>query len=112
MRSLLALRSSCRRYHWIVALAVVALAPACKSTPTQRTRRVDRSVITRDQMLNCEHEFAPGLDKLTKDAPALKVAELKSVSALKLANLKYAAALKVAELKFASALKVAELKSA
>ncbi|PYP76628.1 MAG: hypothetical protein DMD35_18030 [Gemmatimonadetes bacterium] len=52
MRSLLALRSSCRRYHWIVALAVVALAPACKSTPTQRTRRVDRSVITRDQMLD------------------------------------------------------------
>ena len=21
-------------------------------------------------MLNCEHEFAPGLDKLTKDTPA------------------------------------------
>jgi predicted dehydrogenase len=26
--------------------------------------------ITFDQMLNCEHEFAPGLDKLTKDSPA------------------------------------------
>jgi predicted dehydrogenase len=27
-------------------------------------------VITRDQILNCEHEFAPGLDKLTMDSPA------------------------------------------
>lgn len=27
-------------------------------------------VITRDQMLNCEHEFAPDLDKLTMDSPA------------------------------------------
>jgi len=26
--------------------------------------------ITFDQMLNCEHEFAPGLDTLTKDSPA------------------------------------------
>ena len=26
--------------------------------------------ITFDQMLNCEHEFAPGLDKLTNDSPA------------------------------------------
>jgi len=26
--------------------------------------------ITYEQMLNCEHEFAPGLDKLTKDSPA------------------------------------------
>jgi predicted dehydrogenase len=26
--------------------------------------------ITYDQMLNCEHEFAPGLDKLAKDSPA------------------------------------------
>jgi predicted dehydrogenase len=27
-------------------------------------------VITWDDMLNCDHEFAPGLDKLTKDSPA------------------------------------------
>lgn len=27
-------------------------------------------IITYDQMLNCEHEFAPGLDKLTADSPA------------------------------------------
>ena len=27
-------------------------------------------VITRDQMLNCEHEFAPGVDKLAMDSPA------------------------------------------
>ena len=26
--------------------------------------------ITFDQMLNCDHEFAPDLDKLTKDTPA------------------------------------------
>jgi len=26
--------------------------------------------ITFDQMLNCEHEMAPGLDKLTMDSPA------------------------------------------
>jgi predicted dehydrogenase len=26
--------------------------------------------VTFDQMLNCPHEFAPGLDKLTKDSPA------------------------------------------
>lgn len=26
--------------------------------------------VTWDQMLNCDHEFAPGLDKLTKDSPA------------------------------------------
>jgi predicted dehydrogenase len=26
--------------------------------------------ITYDQMLNCEHEFAPNVDKLTKDSPA------------------------------------------
>ncbi len=27
-------------------------------------------VITREQMLNCEHEFAPDVDKLTMDSPA------------------------------------------
>ena len=27
-------------------------------------------VITYDEMLNCEHEFAPGLDRLTADSPA------------------------------------------
>jgi predicted dehydrogenase len=27
-------------------------------------------VITRDQMLNCQHEFAPNADKLTMDSPA------------------------------------------
>ncbi|MCY3017430.1 MAG: Gfo/Idh/MocA family oxidoreductase [Planctomycetota bacterium] len=26
--------------------------------------------VTYEQMLNCDHEFAPGLDKLTKDSPA------------------------------------------
>jgi predicted dehydrogenase len=27
-------------------------------------------VVTRDQMLNCEHEFAPNVDQLTMDSPA------------------------------------------
>lgn len=27
-------------------------------------------VVTFDEMLNCDHEFAPGLDQLTKDSPA------------------------------------------
>jgi len=27
-------------------------------------------IITYDQMLNCEHEFAPGVDKLVMDGPA------------------------------------------
>jgi predicted dehydrogenase len=27
-------------------------------------------IVTFDQMLNCEHEFAPGVDKLTMDGPA------------------------------------------
>ena len=31
-------------------------------------------VITYDDMLNCEHEFAPGVDKLTLDGPAPLVA--------------------------------------
>jgi len=32
-------------------------------------------IITRDQMLNCKHEFAPGVDKLTMDGPAPLVAD-------------------------------------
>jgi predicted dehydrogenase len=31
--------------------------------------------ITYDQMLNCEHEMAPGVDKLTKDSPAPVLAD-------------------------------------
>ncbi|MFP6752917.1 MAG: gfo/Idh/MocA family oxidoreductase, partial [Pirellulaceae bacterium] len=27
-------------------------------------------LITYDQMLNCDHEFAPGIDKMTLDGPA------------------------------------------
>ena len=27
-------------------------------------------VVTFDEMLNCEHEFAPDVDKLTMDSPA------------------------------------------
>ena len=28
------------------------------------------NTVTYDQMLNCEHEFAPDVDKLTEDGPA------------------------------------------
>ena len=52
MRSLLAVHSPRRRRHWRLAIACLALAPACKSAPTRETRRVDRTVITRDQMLD------------------------------------------------------------
>ena len=52
MRSLLAVLHSYRRRHWFVALALIALAPACKSASPRETRRIDRTVITRDQMLD------------------------------------------------------------
>ena len=32
-------------------------------------------IITYDQMLNCNHEFAPGVDKLTMDGPAPLLAD-------------------------------------
>lgn len=32
-------------------------------------------VITYDQMLNCQHDFAPGVDKLTLDGPSVLVAD-------------------------------------
>lgn len=32
-------------------------------------------VITWDNILNCEHEFAPGVDKLTMDSPAPLLAD-------------------------------------
>ena len=32
-------------------------------------------VVTYDEMLNCEHEFAPDVDKLTLDGPAPLLAD-------------------------------------
>jgi hypothetical protein len=32
-------------------------------------------IVTYDDMLNCEHEFAPTVDKLTADGPAPVVAD-------------------------------------
>jgi hypothetical protein len=52
MRSLLAVLPPFRSNRWRVVLAVAALVPACQSTQTHATRRVDRTVITRDQMLD------------------------------------------------------------
>ena len=52
MRSLLAVLPPFRSNRWRVVLAVAALVPACQSTQTHETRRVDRTVITRDQMLD------------------------------------------------------------
>ena len=50
MRSLLAALPVRGRLGGLAALAVVALALGCKSTPREG-RRLDRSVITREQML-------------------------------------------------------------
>ena len=52
MRSLLdlVLLRRCRR--GLVVLALFGLLPACKSGASRETRRLDRSVITRDQMLD------------------------------------------------------------
>jgi hypothetical protein len=52
MRSLLSLLPPYRRRHWLVLVAVVALVPACRSAASRERRRVDRSVITRDQMVD------------------------------------------------------------
>ena len=52
MRSLLAVLSPRRRHGWLVALVLFGLSSACRSTSTRETRRLDRSVITRDQMLD------------------------------------------------------------
>ena len=52
MRSLLALLFPRGRQRWFVALAVIGLVGACKSTAARETRRLDRTVITRDQMLD------------------------------------------------------------
>lgn len=50
MRSLLAALPLRRRHGGLVGLAVVAVALGCQSTPKEG-RRLDRSVITREQML-------------------------------------------------------------
>lgn len=52
MRTSLALLPSCRRPVWFGLLALIALAPACTSAPSRSSRRMDRSVITRDQMVD------------------------------------------------------------
>lgn len=52
MRSLLALLPSCRRCVWLGLLAITALAPACRSASSRSTRRMDRSVITQEQMVD------------------------------------------------------------
>lgn len=43
---------------------------ACITSNMGRMAAHTGQEITFDQMLNCEHEFAPGVDKLTKDSPA------------------------------------------
>ena len=52
MRSLLALLPSRRRCVWLGLLAMTVLLPACQSASSRATRRLDRSVITRDQMVD------------------------------------------------------------
>jgi hypothetical protein len=52
MGSMLALFPPFARNRWRVVLAVAAFVPACQTTQSHATRRVDRTVITRDQMLD------------------------------------------------------------
>jgi hypothetical protein len=55
MRSSLALRSVRRRFTGFAALSVFAVGVACRTTQPKETRRLDRSVITREQMLKGEY---------------------------------------------------------
>lgn len=51
MRSLLARRSKRTRVGWLLALWVIAIGAGCRTAPSRETRRLDRSVISREQML-------------------------------------------------------------
>ena len=52
MRPLPAVHVMRKRAVWLLALCVVVLVAACQSAAPRETRRLDRSVITREQMLN------------------------------------------------------------
>ena len=51
MRSFPALPSVSRRFGWLLALALIAVGAGCRTASSGETRRVDRSVITREQMV-------------------------------------------------------------
>ena len=51
MRSVLALSSVSRRFAWLLALAIIAVGAGCRTASSGETRRVDRSVIMREQMI-------------------------------------------------------------
>lgn len=51
MRSSLSLRPGRIRFRTVLALAVLALGAGCQSSHPREGRRLDRSVITRDEML-------------------------------------------------------------
>ena len=52
MRSLLALLPSFRRSVWVGLVAMIAFAPACRSASSRSSQRMDRSVITQEQMVD------------------------------------------------------------
>src|SRR3982751_457769 len=57
MRSVLAGAQMLRRFGWLSVLTVLAVGAGvgCRTTPSADTRRIDRSVITREQMLKGDY---------------------------------------------------------
>jgi hypothetical protein len=55
MRSLPVAARMRRRFGWLSVLALIAVGSGCRTAPSAETRRVDRSVITREQMLKGEY---------------------------------------------------------
>lgn len=51
MRAVLVIPSVFRRSGWLFAVALIAVGAGCRTAPSGDTRRVDRSVITREQMM-------------------------------------------------------------
>ena len=51
MRSGLAVPSVLRRSGWVLAIVVIAVGAGCRTISSGEARRVDRSVITREQMI-------------------------------------------------------------
>lgn len=51
MRSGLAVPSVLRRSGWVFAIVVIAVGAGCRTASSGEARRVDRSVITREQMI-------------------------------------------------------------
>src|SRR5215207_4988624 len=58
MRSSLSVRCVRRRFGGLALLALVGLGTGCRTGPPREGRRLDRSVITREQMLSGDYVTA------------------------------------------------------